>query len=167
VEQNAQYWIDRLNLQAHPEGGHYREVYRAEDRIQAEGLPNRYGGSRSASTAIYYLLTSDEFSTLHRIQSDEVWHFHTGSPLTVHAIEPGGEYQTYRLGLNLDDGQEPMAVVAAGCWFGATVEEPNTYALVSCTVAPGFDFEDFELANREHLIRQYPQHTAIIERLTR
>ncbi len=164
---DAAYWIERLRLLPHPEGGYYRETYRASDQIGAEALERRFGAARSASTAIYFLLTSADFSSLHRMKSDEAWHYHVGSPLTVHAIDPNGNLQTYKVGLGLDDGQQPQAVVPGGHWFGATVDEPGGYSLVSCTVAPGFDFEDFELGDRQHLTRLYPQHQTLIERLTR
>jgi hypothetical protein len=145
----AQHWIDRLHLQPHPEGGFFRETYRA------------------ASTAIYFLLAGDQFSAFHRIRSDELWHFYAGSGLVVHVIEPGGSYRQLLLGSNADQGEQFQAVVPAGCWFGSSLRQPETYALVGCTVAPGFDFADFEMANREALAAQYPRHRTIIERLTR
>lgn len=150
----AEYWIERLGLKPHPEGGYYAETYRA-----AQTLPN----GRPVATAIYFLLEHGNFSALHRLSSDEMWHFYTGDPLMVHLIEPMGAYRVLRLG----PGQSFQGVVPAGCWFGATVETPGGYALVGCTVAPGFDFADFELAEREALTRLYPQHRALIERLTR
>jgi predicted cupin superfamily sugar epimerase len=163
----AQGWIERLGLQRHPEGGYYRETYRAADQIAAEALPGRYSGPRHAATSIYFLLTDREFSALHRLKSDEVWLFHAGSDLTVHVIDPDGTYRAHRVGLDLDRGAEPQAVVPAGCWFGSTVDEPGGYALVGCTVAPGFDFADFELARRAELTRAFPQHAELIARLTR
>ncbi|WP_169974682.1 cupin domain-containing protein [Tautonia rosea] len=164
---DAAYWIDRLRLQPHPEGGYFRETYRAKDTIAAEAIGERFAGPRSTSTSIYFLLTDESFSSLHRMKSDEVWNFHAGSALTVHVIDPGGTYRSHRVGLDLDNGQEPQAVVTAGSWFGASVDEPGGFALVGCTVAPGFDFADFELADREVLIREFPQHEALIRRLTR
>lgn len=160
---DAQTWIDRLGLEPHPEGGYFRETYRSARPVAADGLD----GPRPAMTAIYFLLTADNCSNLHRLTSAEGWHFHDGDPVTIHVIDPDGSYRTHRVGLDLGAGQEPTAVVPAGCWFGATVDEPGRYALVSCTVAPGFDFDDFELAERHSLTRQYPQHKALIERLTR
>lgn len=154
----AEYWIERLGLKPHPEGGYYAQTYRA-----AQTLPN----GRPVATAIYFLLEHDNFSALHRLSSDEMWHFYAGDPLTVHLIEPEGSYRTLRLGPGLEPGQSFQGVVPAGCWFGATVERPGGYALVGCTVAPGFDFADFELAEREALTRLYPQHRTLIERLTR
>jgi predicted cupin superfamily sugar epimerase len=164
---DAAYWIDRLGLQPHPEGGYFRETYRARDAIEAGAVGGRFAGPRSTSTSIYFLLTFESFSSLHRMKSDEVWNYHAGSALTVHVIEPGGESRSHRVGLDLDAGQEPQAVVTAGSWFGASVDEPGGYALVGCTVAPGFDFADFELADRERLTREFPQHMQLIRRLTR
>ena len=167
MDKKAAYWIDRLGLQPHPEGGYFRETYRSADEIESGALGGRFSGSRSALTSIYFLLTDESFSSLHRMRSDEVWNFHAGSALTVHVIDPKGGYRSHRVGLELDAGQEPQAVVPAGCWFGATVDEPGGFALVGCTVAPGFDFADFELADREALTSRFPQHEVLITRLTR
>lgn len=119
------------------------------------------------ATAIYFLLPGDQFSALHRLRSDEVWHFYAGSSLTLHIIDPQGCLTQKKLGTNPDKGESFQVVVEAGCWFGATVDDPQGYALVGCTVAPGFEFEDFELGNRQQLLEQYPQHRELIERLTR
>ncbi len=156
----ARHWIEKLFLVKHPEGGYYRETYRAAESIPQNGLPPRFSGLRAFSTAIYFLLPSGECSALHRIKSDEVWHFYAGNSLTIHVIDERGTYTQIKLG-----GDSFQAVVPAGCWFGATVDGPGSYALAGCTVAPGFDFADFELANRADLVALYPQHRAIIERL--
>lgn len=161
-----QQWIERLNLQPHPEGGYYRQTYRAPLILPHSALPG-YPGDRAASTAIYFLLAADQFSALHRLRSDEVWHFYAGSPLVVHVIEPNGVYQQLLLGSDAAAAEQFQAVVPAGCWFGSSLRYPDTYALVGCTVAPGFDFADFEMANRNDLTARYPQHRKIIERLTR
>ena len=164
--QTAQHWIDDLQLQPHPEGGHFRETYRAPLILPRSALSG-YGGDRAASTAIYFLLAGDQFSAFHRIRSDELWHFYAGSALIVHVIAPDGDYRPLRLGCDTEHGETFQAVVSAGCWFGSSLCHPDSFALVGCTVAPGFDFADFEMAKREELIAQYPQHRAIIERLTR
>lgn len=158
----ASHWVEKLGLIKHPEGGYYRETYRSTELVPQQGLPARFGGARAFSTAICFLLASDEISALHRIKSDEVWHFYAGSQLTIHVIDYNGAYTQIKLG---DDCFQ--AVVRAGCWFGATVDAPQSYALVGCTVAPGFDFADFEMAKRADLVTRYPQHRAIIERLIR
>ena len=159
-------WIEELKLLPHPEGGWYKEVYRASEEIGAAGLPERFGGARSFSTSIYFLLAGDNFSAFHRIKSDELWHFYAGDGLTIHVIAPNGEQEAIKLGNRLEAGETFQAVVPAGSWFAS---EPNDggYGLVGCTVAPGFDFADFELAERDSLQQQFPEHHEVIERLTR
>ena len=164
---DARYWIDRLALTRHPEGGYYRETYRSKESVAREHLPKRFGGDRAFSTAIYFLLPAGEFSAFHRIKQDEVWHFYAGSALTLHVIDPNGGYSPIKLGRGPEHGEALQVVIDAGCFFGASVGGPGTYALVGCTVAPGFDFNDFEVAPREELLDRYPQHWRIIEKLTR
>ncbi len=165
--QAASYWIDHLALEPHPEGGYFREVHRSAAQIGECCLGGDRGGSRSVSTAIYYLLSGGEFSAFHRIRSDEVWHHYAGGSLTVHEIDQAGDHRELGLGLDLDAGQSPQIMVPADTWFGAVVDAASSFCLVGCTVAPGFDFRDFELADRAALVDLYPQHRGIIERLTR
>lgn len=160
-------WISVLGLQRHPEGGWYRETYRAAERIARPALPSRFDGDRCFATMIYYLLEGHDYSALHRIRQDEGWHFYDGAPLTLHLIDPGGVYSTIRLGRDPDAGEQPQALAPAGWLFAATVNDPLSYSLVGCTVAPGFEFADFEMPPRIELTDRYPQHTALIERLTR
>ncbi len=167
MSRNADYWISKLNLKKHPEGGYYREIYRSDETIGAHALPERFNGPRPFSTAIYFLLEGDDFSALHRIQSDEIWHFYEGSSITIHTIGQCGKYNRILLGNNLENDESFAAVINAGCWYGATLNEPDSYALVGGTVAPGFEFEDFVLANRADLTGSFPEHHSIIERLTR
>jgi predicted cupin superfamily sugar epimerase len=162
---DAGYWIDRLGLERHPEGGYYRETYRSREIIAREHLPPRFEGDRSFSTSIYFLLPEGEFSAFHRIKQDEVWHFYEGAALTIHVIDPRGAYSTIRLGHDVEGGETHQAVIPGGCIFGATVA--RDFALVGCTVAPGFDFSDLEIPSREELVWRFPQHRLIIERLTR
>lgn len=150
--------IERLDLKPHPEGGYYRESYRAEGKIAGSG--------RSYSTAIYYLLEGEARSRLHRIASDEVWHFYMGDPLVVAEIDPSGSLKETTLGTDLKAGQSLQHVVPARRWFGAYLPKGSGYSLVGCTVAPGFDFADFEIGNREELLRRYPEAKAAIDRLT-
>jgi uncharacterized protein len=164
---DAQRWIDRLELRRHPEGGWFRETYRSEETIVRAALPPRFAGDRAFSTAIYFLLQGEDFSALHRIHQDEIWHFYDGSSVTVHVIDLEGSYSTIRVGKDLSAGDLPQAVVKAGCLFGATVDERESYALCGCTVAPGFDFADFTMPSRDELLRRYPHHGPIIEKLTR
>jgi predicted cupin superfamily sugar epimerase len=164
---DATRWINALNLVRHPEGGHYRESYRSSESIPQRCLPDRFSGDRAFSTAIYFLLAGDDFSALHRIKQDEVWHFYDGSCLLIHVLDESGTYSLVKLGTNIKAGEVPQAVVRAGCLFGAEVEDRRSFALVGCTVAPGFEFADFELPAREELLRQYPQQGPLIRRLTR
>jgi uncharacterized protein len=167
TKKDAQYWIEKLQLIPHPEGGFYRQTFRSELTIERAGLPSSFPGSRAASTAIYFLLSGENFSAFHRLRSDEVWHFYAGAPLIVHVISERGNYLAITLGADLDSGQALQSVVPAGCWFASHVADWKSWALVGCTVAPGFEFEDFELAKRAELVQKYPQHRALIERLTR
>ncbi len=164
---DARQWIKYLQLLPHPEGGYFRETYRSEEFIPRSSLPERFSGARSFSTAIYFLLAGTDFSALHRIKSDEVWHFYDGSSLTVHVIDPQGDYSALKVGRNIAAGEMPQAVVKAGSYFGATVNDIESYALAGCTVAPGFGFADFELPGRQRLLELFPQHREIIARLTR
>jgi predicted cupin superfamily sugar epimerase len=163
----AHSWIERLQLRPHPEGGYYRQTYRSNESIASQHLPSRFGGDRAFSTAIYFLLEGEDFSALHTIKQDEVWHFYAGSSLTVHVFDPDGTHRAIRLGTDWGKGEEPQAVVRAGRLFGAILNDPKSYALVGCTVAPGFDFADFDMPSREALCARYPQHRELIERLTR
>jgi len=148
--------VEKLALLPHPEGGYYKETYRSTETIDCE---------QSLMTSILFLLTSENASNFHRIQSDEHWYFHEGSPLTVHVI---GEnvHEKRMLGLDFANGQRPYQLVYKQEIFGSEVQEPNSYTLVSCAVAPGFIFRDFELFTREELLDKYPQHEEIIGRLT-
>jgi uncharacterized protein len=159
--------VERLALLPHPEGGYFRETHRAADRLPAAALPSRFGGDRAASTAIYFLIPRDGFSALHRIQSDEVWHFYLGSPLEILCLGEDGSRRDLHLGIDLAAGQLPQHVVPAGTWFGARTSGSGPHSLVGCTVAPGFDFADFELASRAGLSERFPQHAALIATLTR
>lgn len=166
----ASDFVAALQMVPHPEGGFYAETYRAREVIDQSALPTRFGGDRPFCTAIYFLLENQHRSALHRIQSDEVWHFYAGGPLTIYVIEPTtGTLSEIRLGNRLDRGDVFQAVVAAGSWFGAKpVGEADgaAFSLVGCTVAPGFDFADFELADRAAMLAQFPQHKTIIETLS-
>jgi uncharacterized protein len=167
MKRDAAYWIQKLSLQPHPEGGYYRETYSARLVLAKESLPHEFSGRRPASTAIYFLLEGENFSAFHRLRSDEMWHFYVGSPLVVHVIETEGRHLKIQLGNDPEAGQALQAVVKAGCWFASSVKDGKSFALVGCTVAPGFDFEDFELAKRDELSCRYPDHRELIKKLTR
>jgi uncharacterized protein len=162
-KESAEYWINKLKLHKHPEGGYFVETYKSEKFVNLQG----YNGSRHACTAIYYLLVGDQFSSFHRMKSDELWHFYAGSSLTLHMIETDGKLSEVRLGTDIDNGETFQAVVKAGTWFAASVNDQDSYSLVGCTVSPGFDYGDWDLGEMEALNKTYPQHKSIIEKYTR
>lgn len=162
---NAEYWIKKLDLLPHPEGGYYKETYRSAELISAKNLPSRYHKDHCFCTAIYFLLNGHQYSAFHRIKSDELWHFHTGSPLRIYSIDKDGMLFEIKLGPHLERGEIFQAHLRQGCWFAAEVIDKEYYSLVSCTVAPGFEFDDFELANATELIAQFPRHKKLISRL--
>ncbi len=151
--------VERLTLVPHPEGGFYRETFRSSVPVERDG--RRY----AASTAIYFLLTRDSFSALHRIRADEGWHFHLGAPLELVWLSPAGEPGALRLGVDFEAGEVPWASVPAGHWFGS--RSTGSFTLVSCTVAPGFEFSEFELGSRESLLTQFPAQAELIRAFTR
>ncbi|MBI4370993.1 MAG: cupin domain-containing protein [Elusimicrobia bacterium] len=158
--------VKAYGLQSHPEGGYFKESYRSKGTISAESLPKDFQGTRSYSTAIYFLLPQGSKPRLHRIKSDEVWHFYQGGPLTLIQLFPSGRIKTVMMGPDFKAGQKLQHVVPAGCWFGAYPGAGSAYSFVGCTVAPGFDFADFELGDRQELLGQFPQAKDVIERLT-
>lgn len=150
----------------HVEGGAFREVYRSTHMLPQDALSLQHQGPRNASTSIYFLLQRGEFSAFHRIASDEIWHFYEGDALSIYEIDEDGILKRHLLGRDPDKGEELQACIPAGRWFASRVEE-GTYTLCGCTVAPGFDFEDFELAERALLQQQFPVHSTLIQELTR
>jgi predicted cupin superfamily sugar epimerase len=162
----AQQLIQEFSLQPHPEGGYYRQTYRSQELISHEALPLRFAGARAYSTAIYYLLPRDSKSNLHKIASDEIWHFYLGDPLEIVELSPTGELRSTVLGQDVRMGQKLQHVVPAGIWFGARPVSGSEYSFVGCTVAPGFDFADFEMADRSALLALHPQLRSTIELLT-
>ncbi len=159
--------IEKLGLRPHPEGGFFRETYRCDESVDGAALDPRYGGRRSVSTAIYFLLTGETFSAFHRLRSDEIWHFYSGDPAELHVLHPDGRHEQINVGADLSVGQLPQVVIPRGCWFAARVLRADGCILLGCTVAPGFDFSDFELARRNELIHLFPQHTNLITSFTR
>jgi predicted cupin superfamily sugar epimerase len=158
--------IAELGLRKHPEGGFFRETYRSDESMTLACLPDRYNEEHALATTIYFLITSAEPSRLHRLRSDEVWYFHMGHGMEMHLFGRGGEYRSTRLGTNLVAGEMLHVVVPRYTWFGARVTEPDGYALCSCSVAPGFQFEDFVLGERSQLLDKYPANSDIIQALT-
>ncbi len=158
-------WVKYLKLEAHPEGGYFAETYRSQGMIPRQALSESFSGDRNHSTAIYFLLGPEDRSAFHRLQADEVWHFYAGGRLEISVIHPDGTLETLALGPNPANGESFQLVVPAGTWFGARPAS-GQYTLAGCTMAPGFDFADFEMANREQLTATFPQHVEIISQLT-
>lgn len=152
--------IHHLRLKPHPEGGYYSEVYRSKGVIKT--TDGSFPDQRNYSTSIYYLLGGKDISKLHRIRSDEIWHHYEGNSLTIHLIYPEGNYEKLLLGKDLTAGQQPQHVVPAGCWFGVTPVDSHGFTLAGCTVAPGFDFRDFEIADRNEMLRKFPGQEPVI-----
>ncbi|PUZ27237.1 hypothetical protein GA0116948_11749 [Chitinophaga costaii] len=162
----AAYWLQHLKLSPHVEGGAFRETYRSALQLPQSALPNAFQGQRAAATGIYFLLEAGQYSAFHRIAADEMWHFYDGYPLSIYEITPAGTLLHHRLGRDLEAGEHLQLVIPAGNWFASRTATSGGFALVGCTVAPGFDFADFELASRATLQAAYPQHATLIAELT-
>lgn len=163
MNEQAEYWIEKLNLRQHPEGGFFTEVYRSKRYVH---LPE-FDGPRSVCTAIYYLLIGDQYSFFHRIKSDEIWHFYAGSSLLLHIIEEKEEKTRLldiSLGSNIDNNETFQAVIKSGSWFAASVIDDDSYSLVGCTLSPGFEYRDWEVGYMQTLSRLYPQYKSVIEK---
>jgi len=159
--------INKYELLPHPEGGWYKETFRSNEMIAADQLSKRFSGERVMSTAIYFLLEKGNFSAFHRIQSDECWHFYAGQTLEIFVIDENGVLLVTRLGNNIEAGECFQYVVPANLWFASRPADTSTFSFVGCTVAPGFDFADFELAHEHDLSAQFPQHKNLIQSLCR
>lgn len=166
THRTAQYWKEQLQLTQHVEGGAFREIYRSDISLPKKTLTAAHKGARNACTSIYFLLEYGEFSALHRIASDEIWHHYDGAALCIYEITADGMLTKHLLGKDLENGEMPQVIIPAGSWFGSRVEISGAFTLCGCTVSPGFDFEDFELANRDMFSQQYPQHEHLIKSLT-
>jgi predicted cupin superfamily sugar epimerase len=158
-EARIQELVKTLDMKAHPEGGFYAETYRADSEIETED------GTRQLITSIYFLLRSEDVSHFHRIKSDELWFWHEGSPLSVHLLGEKG-HEILKLGPVTDQNSRPQHLVPSKTIFGSSVDQPESYALVSCVVAPGFDFRDFELFETDELLPLFPDAEEIIRKLT-
>lgn len=154
---DAQYFIEKLNMEPHVEGGYFKESFVSQDTMNED---------RKLWTSIYFLLQTGEISNFHVLTADELWYFHAGSPLTIYMITPDGELVTKNLGLDIENGENLQLLVPKGYKFGAAMNNQG-FALVGCMVSPGFTYEDFKLLNRKELLKLYPQHEDIIMRLTR
>jgi uncharacterized protein len=166
-QHTADYWINHLALEIHPEGGAYSRVYTSPLTISKTSLPENFHDNRSICTHIYYLLRLNEFSAFHKIQSDELWHFYDGDTLIIYEINTDGLLIKHLLGKNIEGGESPFCVIKAGNWFASSLKAGGLFSLVGCTVSPGFDFAEFELAERNELTSRYPTHKELITCLTR
>lgn len=163
---SANYYIEQLGLQSHPEGGYYRETYRSALEMSPNCIKG-FEGDRSLLTSIYFLLEQENFSAFHRIKSDELWNFHFGDTLEIIEITNEGALIVTNLGSRPETGEKFQHVVSAGNWFASRVKTGGSFSLVGCSVSPGFDFRDFEMADRKSLMREFPQHDTIIRELSR
>lgn len=165
--EKAKMYIDKLQLQPHPEGGYYKEIYRAGEMILVENLPGSYKGNRNISTSIYFLLHQKDFSVFHKLKSDELWHFYDGSTVKISVIDKNGKFVEIFLGKKIAEGEVFQTVIEKNCWFAAELVDKKSFALVGCTVSPGFDFQDFEMADCEKLISKFPEYENRINPLCR
>ena len=164
-QQDPQYYISKLGLEPHPEGGYFKRTFASQEQITDQELTVHFEGKRMLYTSIYFLLTSNDVSHFHRLQSDELWYYHAGSPLSVHMIDENGEYTEYKLGLDLENGEVPQVLVPKNTIFGSSVKDRETFSLVGCMVSPGFEYQDFELFTQEELLLKYPEHKEIIVKI--
>lgn len=153
----AEYYIKELNMEPHVEGGYFKESFISNDEVRKD---------KKLWSSIYFLLETGEVSNFHRLKSDELWYYHDGEPLTIYMITPDGELVTSLLGNNIENGETPQVLVPKDCIFGSAMNNEG-YALVGCMVSPAFDYKEFELFDREHLLSLYPEHRDVILKLTR
>ena len=162
----AEEIIKHFELQEHPEGGFYKETYRSDITAKSKNLANEFDGDRNLCTSILFLLTSEKFSAFHKIKQDEIWHFYKGTTLKLHLISPERNYCFQLIGTNFNLGEIPQFTVPAHWYFAAEVLQQDSFSFVGCTVSPGFDFRDFTLPSCKELVKEFPQHQSIIEKLT-
>ncbi len=167
MDNEIQKLIMELELIPHPEGGYFKEIYRSDDFIKKNFLPERYSQKRVFSTSIYYLLSGNQVSHFHRLKSDETWHFYSGSPLIIHCLNENSTYSQIKIGLDFSQNIFPQFTIKRGTWFAAEVADKNSFSLIGCTVAPGFEYDDFELAQRNQLSKLFPKFIEIVNRLTK
>lgn len=163
--QDANYYVSKLGMDPHPEGGYYKRTFESQEQTSDQELSVEFEGKRKLYTSIFFLLGSNDISHLHRLKSDELWYYHAGSPLTIHVIDENGEYKESKLGINLDEGETPQVLVPKNSIFGSSVMDEDTFSLVGCMVSPGFEFRDFELFTQDELLSKYPQHKDVIMKL--
>ena len=164
MHEKAKYYIQKLQLEKHPEGGYFKEIYRSGEMFFIDA-PQK-NTKRNVSTSIYFLLEGTQISKFHRLKSDELWHFYDGSAVKVYLIDETGKLTELRLGKKNESGELFQAVIKKNIWFAAEVVNKKSFALIGCTVSPGFDFSDFELAKRNYLTLHFPSHKDLILRFT-
>lgn len=162
-----EYLIEKLHLKPlEREGGYYKETYKSEKILKGKCLDARYSGSRNIASAIYYLLTPDTKSAIHRLKTDEIFHFYAGDPVLMLLIHPDKRVERKILGNRIDRGESPQIIVPANAWQGSLLMDGGKFALMGTTMAPGFDFDDYEDGKRQELINNYPEEKELIKRLT-
>ena len=168
LSSDAAYFINCFDLKPHPEGGYFSQIYKSTNFVKSTN-PDNYGNDiRSAGTSIYYLLNKKDFSAWHRLKSDEIWHYYRGSAVRIHIIDKQSNLKSYVLGDPLKISQAVFQIIVpADTWFAAELLDMDLYCLIGCTVHPGFENVDFELADRELLIQEFPQYESIITQFTR
>lgn len=166
MKYTAAYWINRLKLEKHPEGGYFREIHRSKEKVAGHHIHPRFGSDKHFSTAIYFLLDGNDFSAFHRLKQDEIWHYYHGSTVKIYMLHENGNLETCFLGIDKSEGIEPVVIIPQNTWFAAELINKDDYVLMGCTVSPGFEFDDFELAKAEELAKDFPEHKELIERLT-
>lgn len=164
---NAEDIIKLLDLKPHPEGGYYKEIYRSDEIIQQESLPSRYSGPRCFGTGIYYLLTPGDISMMHRVKSDETFHFYMGDPVELLKLYPDGSGEIIEIGPDLEKGMTLCATIEKNVWQGQRLKKGGRFVLFGTTVNPGFEFSDFEVGDRDRLQREYPVFSERIGALTK
>ncbi len=167
MNSKAKEYISKLQLIRHPEGGYFNEIYRSGEYYEAGCLPERYDKNRAFSTSIYFLLEGNQVSNMHRLKSDEIWHFYDGSTILIYIFDESGKLKLNHLGSEIKDGDSFQIIVPKGCWFGAELKDKSSFGLIGCTVAPGFEFDDFEIGNRNFLLNLFPEYSEIIKKLTK
>ena len=160
-------WTELLGLLPHPEGGYFREIYRSTKPIPQSALPKCYDGDRNYGTSIYYLLNGEDFSAFHKLHSDEIWHFYEGSAVIIYLLASDGTMTELRLGRDVFSGERPQIVLPQDTWFAAEVIDKSSFAVMGCTVSPGFSFSDFVIGKRVDLTTQFPDYAPLIQRLSR
>jgi len=161
MDNNSQYWIEKLELVKHIEGGFYKQIYASNKRCQEYG-------NRNLGTSIFYLLDGNDFSAFHKINGDEIWHFFIGSSLTIYIFnEKDSKLKIVKLGKDLDKGENLQVIINEGNWFAAEVNDKSSFTLVGCTVIPGFEFKNFKLAKKKSLLLKFPSYKWIIEKLAK